>query len=865
VDKLLDNLLKNSEENVEISNKSEITNNDILKLSKEALIELLSLLNNNRCEDYQDWRNIIWAIKSVCYQNNEDESEYLQIAHEFSRKTTKNNYDFNSVKKTWEYGKPGIINSGTLLYMLKQDNPVNYRSFKVKYNLIKSNHRELKPEDVKEWVCKQLDLKLKPEDNIHVIEYIEPKIRQFDIQYKTHIVNSPMATEKSKQTRLFFKNNELYTSLWITNRQLYAKNLEADLKECGFEVINYLDEDFKYHDDCIYEFSGVKSKIALIIQVESLYKLKTTDFDLVSIDEASSIMSQLDSPLHKDKIKLNKVTLDRILKESKYCVVLDDRIDRRSIELLQSNRSGPYLLQINKYQPFKYEVNIYDNRNILVSFMIDEFIKKGKNIVIVTPSLKFGRKIERILIENKINYRFYNGEDNTYNNELLNVKENWTKFQVLMFTGKICNGIDFHEPHYEALFVFGNNNIGTVDDLKQQIGRIRNLSSGKIFVNNKTWNECNLPVTHSAVRKYVIDKLNKKNEIFDNLVYHYTRKVYNKKFYNDLEDNFWSWLSIENMRLQFLSKKYYGLLFEEIFNRKGYIINHINTYDKKTDKLINEKLTICEAEYFSDLADRFNKCSVISEDEAKELKVRKEKSLTTYDENLQLIKHEILNLVKDGIDLPGSTIINIKDNLKQLINANLEKSTPVEQLLRNLMKNEEKYKNNPYFKAEFCKLYCIKSICSSLGINTTTDREKVWTEQDLLNTLPFFTENFTTFNLIFDLHIKKPPSDRTSLVKYINNILRKWSKCSLKSNESRSRKNNSSRTYTYTLQADEYFDNALSVMKPIDIFNEDQVVIEIKKRLFKEDVNNDRCSKFFERCKLLYSKYTSENTPISVN
>ena len=114
--------------NPKTNHKNDNNHNEI---SKDALSDLLSLLKVERADNYDDWRNVIWAIKSVS-------TDYNELGHEFSRRC-ETKYDAAAVDKMWDEGnvdKEDKIGVGSLLYWLREDiGESNYSSFRQRHSM----------------------------------------------------------------------------------------------------------------------------------------------------------------------------------------------------------------------------------------------------------------------------------------------------------------------------------------------------------------------------------------------------------------------------------------------------------------------------------------------------------------------------------------------------------------------------------------------------------------------------------------------------------------------------------------------------------------------------------------------------------
>jgi phage/plasmid-associated DNA primase len=108
------------------------SNKEYPPITRECLLDIVNSLKLSRAEFYDDWKRVVWAIKSIS-------EDFYDIAEIFSKRTTKDNYDEKILKKIW---KANIekINAGWLLNRLKEDiGDEEYIKFKAKHGYKNKN------------------------------------------------------------------------------------------------------------------------------------------------------------------------------------------------------------------------------------------------------------------------------------------------------------------------------------------------------------------------------------------------------------------------------------------------------------------------------------------------------------------------------------------------------------------------------------------------------------------------------------------------------------------------------------------------------------------------------------------------------
>jgi hypothetical protein len=109
-----------------INRKKELSN--LSEQEIEDIYELISMLKNERADDYNEWINIGFALYSID-QENED---LLAIWDDFSRRSSK--YDPKSCDSFWykmKFRDDGI-NLGSIHHWAWQDSPDKYKEFRAK-------------------------------------------------------------------------------------------------------------------------------------------------------------------------------------------------------------------------------------------------------------------------------------------------------------------------------------------------------------------------------------------------------------------------------------------------------------------------------------------------------------------------------------------------------------------------------------------------------------------------------------------------------------------------------------------------------------------------------------------------------------
>ena len=101
----------------------------------DYLFDLIDLVNDERADDYESWRNCIW---SICSETIMDDLNCSGLVHKFSQKSHK--YDRKATNKLITNYKSGFWSIGTLKDYASVDNPDGYNEWRLKYEKKKDDH-----------------------------------------------------------------------------------------------------------------------------------------------------------------------------------------------------------------------------------------------------------------------------------------------------------------------------------------------------------------------------------------------------------------------------------------------------------------------------------------------------------------------------------------------------------------------------------------------------------------------------------------------------------------------------------------------------------------------------------------------------
>lgn len=356
---------------------------------------------------------------------------------------------------------------------------------------------------------------------------------------KTLAIKSAMGTGKTTLIKHILDTYGMKKILWVTHRQTLTKSLYGSFKDFGF--INYMDV-----QESLFEYDRV------IVQIDSLMRTKYYDmftgdilfkrYDLIIIDEIEGCLSHYESPF------LNKPNADsrdifnfmmRIISTSKKLIVLDADIGIRTKLLIENTgdltSNSDYIIINNTYKPVtKNFIITNDEADFDKKLFAD--IKAKKNVCVVSMSASAINKISIELNKMNVKHVTHTSKSNDkLKNELENVNDFWSKYQVVMFSPSIISGIDFNKKHFDKMYCIIRSGVkGTCDprSFLQMVGRIRHLNNYDILCWYKQ-----IPVIINEKDNKIIPKTCSSMYTFDDLLsyYRFYETLHNKKFIRDID------------------------------------------------------------------------------------------------------------------------------------------------------------------------------------------------------------------------------------------------------------------------------------------------------------------------------------------
>lgn len=498
----------------------------------------------------KDWRSTAYMSRHL---NNSEEC--FKLFDKYSRKVEKykSKPEIENRKEFFGDGKYNLNydENGTLIKCSKL-NPAKYKKtlqhlYRSKYEPIKINSEFIYPND---------------NSNDYIFD-------DWYKNYKSLCIKSSYGTGKTYGFKKIIEKFNPKKILFITYRQSLAYSFSKDLKEkYGFDI--YFDDKKEIikeiipeeiikssytrsengittehetetiiPEQIIKETFNIRNSDRLIIQLDSLHKLNSSinmitqkdcinKYDMIVLDEIEGLLNHLSF----DKIDQYVIhdILKRLIKKSPKILLLDGDMNDRTFDFVDSIKGGSKIYH-NEFKPnkkhfiFTKDLKYYENE-------IDKDIKNGKKIVIVsmtkTDTEKYYNKYKdthKVIIHNSI-------EKNK--KILLDVNEEWSKCDILIYSPSVESGVDFNIRNYfYKCYAILSNTSTSYRAFNQMLNRVRFYENNDII--------CFMPLSmnrnqNDILYRYDELKLTKyngieMNSLVNTLIHNDTEKINSNNYF----------------------------------------------------------------------------------------------------------------------------------------------------------------------------------------------------------------------------------------------------------------------------------------------------------------------------------------------
>jgi hypothetical protein len=551
-------------------------------------------------------------------------------------------------------------------------------------------------------------------------EYSEQYVKPYPFQeWDTILVQSQMGTGKTVQ--LFDVIRSFKRVLLLSARRSYSAFIHSELLTVDLGFTNYMNA--KGH------LSGHNK---LILQVESLHRIawEYQPYDLVIMDESESVLFQMNSVgTHGEHHKENYEMLERVVREAKKVVAMDAFVNIRSFTFFDHMRERSKAIFIrNTFQPYDrqaMELCAVQGNRILPDFagliqQCRDFAAAGKRIVFVCASKLRGKKLFELLRDDGYTVLFHSSEDSAEEkNLLLNVRSEWAKYQIVIYTTTITVGVSYSnvpiQSEFDELFLYATASCALPRDIAQALLRARVIKSNRLWFCIEE--RCIKPAKVGF--KTIQQDLQGRKELF----------AASSQWLTTPE---WvSQLIAQNENEIAVSRKYFPLVLKRYLRMSGYTL--------QMPTAAEELLTV---DIDAEVKPAFEDIQEIDDVEADEIEEKLMIGEATRENKLALLKYRFLSRFQEG----DEARVVAKQTWDTLFVAEEGKKRSREGLfwnivhekqrdLRRAMAAEAESHYVEHAKIGLLRQKCIGEICGVLGIANSCC-EKSWTQEEFTTLAP---------------------------------------------------------------------------------------------------------------------------------
>lgn len=363
--------------------------------------------------------------------------------------------------------------------------------------------------------------------------YPSPIFQEWQESYKVLAIRSPYGTGKTYAFKRLIDTYNPIKILFLTYRQSLAYSLELELKD-KYNFINYL-ENHKVVDDTVID---IREHDRVICQIDSIGKLIGVEdeftnydgypeYDLIVLDELEGLLN------HLSFNKMNQYficsSLEKLLNKGKKILALDGDMNDRSYDFL-SAISPSNKFYYNEYRTIQKHF-IFTRNDSYFQTCIEEDLKSKKKLVIVSMTKS---QTEYYNDKHKDIYNVILHNSIERNKEILqNVKENWAKCDLLIYSPSVESGVDFDvKEYFDKCYCVVSDSSTSYRALGQMLNRVRYYKDNNILcnLNGLYWNPDNILYTYQEMRMNKYNGL-KPNILLDVLIHNDTEKMNSNNYF----------------------------------------------------------------------------------------------------------------------------------------------------------------------------------------------------------------------------------------------------------------------------------------------------------------------------------------------
>lgn len=220
----------------------------------------------------------------------------------------------------------------------------------------------------------------------------------------------------------------------------------------------------------------------IVVQVESLHRVRNIQPCVVIIDESESVIEQFSSPTVRHDKKCIAAFRNAVSQCIK-CIFMDANLSQRSIDIIA--RETPVIYN-NTYPSMSNDTMRFVKTRAQLTRTILDALERGKRVVVPTNSRRFAEAIRRVAAERLpgIGIALYSSEtpEAVKREHFQNVNEKWAAYDLLIYTPTCSAGVSFELQHYDVTCAYFSDRSTGVESCRQSLYRVRCISTNTYYV-----------------------------------------------------------------------------------------------------------------------------------------------------------------------------------------------------------------------------------------------------------------------------------------------------------------------------------------------------------------------------------------------
>jgi len=454
-----------TEDDNQDENVVESTDNKNKPVDLQNIEKILMLLPLKYSEEYFYWSKIGMILRNL----NQFPDQCLEIFNKFSQKSNlkyKGKTDILKHWKTFKDNRKNKISVGTLFLWCKEE--------KISF----TNNKGLDAL-IDEFPVRKLEIS-------HEVKEIDTRyfpIEEINNLWSNKLIGIQSEKGTGKTTTLFkyiFEQKKIAKEdsiLFISSRRTFGIKLLGDIKKYGFKLYSDCKEYYIDHD-------------RMICQLDSILRLTKDTFKYVIIDECESLMRYITSShfTKNNKSSLIVSALESKIAEAEKVIMMDADLCDRSVNYFKNILNldtNMVKLVVNKFQPYNEYCIKYMAYSTWLKVLMDK-LESNNKIVIPTASNNQAKDL-KLLIQShypdrKILLIHRETNENEKLDQVINVNEKWSKYDIVIYTPSVCMGISFDEDYFDNIFAYGCENSLGSQEFCQMLHRIRKPKEQSIYL-----------------------------------------------------------------------------------------------------------------------------------------------------------------------------------------------------------------------------------------------------------------------------------------------------------------------------------------------------------------------------------------------